>query len=110
MYELFYCPRNASLAPHFLLEELGVPFTLRLVDRKREAQKDPQYMQRNPLGRIPTLIDGDLVLFESAAICLHLADRHPHVWTPRMRSSTPPSSAAGRICWEKRFPSRTSIC
>ena len=78
MYELFYYPRNASLAPHFVLEELGVPFTLRLVDRKREAQKDPQYMQRNPLGRIPTLIDGDLVLFESAAICLHLADRHPH--------------------------------
>ena len=35
------------------------------------------YLERNPLGRIPTLVDGDLVLFESAAICLHLADRHP---------------------------------
>ena len=77
MYELFYYPGNASMAPHFVLEEIGAPFELRLVDRKRDAQKDPQYMKRNPLGRIPTLVDGDLVLFESAAICLHLADKHP---------------------------------
>ena len=77
MYELFYYPGNASLAPHFVLEEVGMPFVLRLVDRKLNAQKDPHYMKRNPMGRIPTLIDGDLVLFESAAICLHLADRHP---------------------------------
>lgn len=77
MYELFYYPGNASLAPHFVLEELRVPFTLRLVDRKRDAQKDPDYLKRNPMGRIPTLVDGDLVLFEAAAICLHLADRHP---------------------------------
>jgi glutathione S-transferase len=77
MYELFYFPSNASLAPHFVLEEVGAPFELRLVDRKTDGQKDPAYMKRNPLGRIPTLVDGDLVLFESAAICLHLADRHP---------------------------------
>jgi glutathione S-transferase len=77
MYELFYYPGNASLAPHFLLEEIGAPFQLRLVDRKRDGQKDPEYMKVNPMGRIPTLVDGDLVLFESAAICLHLADRHP---------------------------------
>jgi glutathione S-transferase len=77
VFELFYYPGNASMAPHFVLEELGVPFELRLVDRKRNGQKDPEYMKRNPLGRIPTLVDGELVLFESAAICLHLADRHP---------------------------------
>lgn len=78
MYELFYYPENASLAPHFLLEEIGAPFELRLVDRKNNAQKDAEYMKVNPLGRIPTLVDDDLVLFESAAICLHLADRHPN--------------------------------
>ena len=77
MYELFYYPGNASLAPHFLLEEIGAPFRLRLVDRRTNGQKDPEYMKVNPMGRIPTLVDGDLVLFESAAICLHLADRHP---------------------------------
>jgi glutathione S-transferase len=72
LYELFYYPGNASLAPHFVLEEIGAPFVLRRVERERNAQKDPDY----PMGRIPTLVDGDLVLFESAAICLHLADRH----------------------------------
>ncbi|HTK97621.1 MAG TPA: glutathione S-transferase family protein [Pseudomonadales bacterium] len=77
MYELFYYPDNASLAPHFVLEEIGAPFTLTLVDRTRNAQKSPQYLERNPLGRIPTLAYGNVVLFESAAICLHLADRHP---------------------------------
>lgn len=87
MYELFYYPRNASLAPHFVLEEVGAPFVLTLVDRKRDAQKDPQYLERNPMGRIPTLIDGDLVLFEAAAICLHLADRHPQAaLAPRVGS------------------------
>lgn len=77
MYELFYYPGNASLAPHFVLEEVGAAFKLRLVDRKTQAQKDPGYLKVNPMGRIPALVDGDLVLFESAAICLHLADRHP---------------------------------
>ncbi len=87
MYELFYYPGNASLAPHFVLEELGVPFALRLVDRTRDAQKEPEYLKRNPMGRIPTLLDGDLVLFEAAAICLHLADRHPHAaLAPRVGS------------------------
>ena len=39
--------------------------------------KSAEYLALNPNGRIPTLVDGDLVLFETAAICLHLIDRHP---------------------------------
>lgn len=77
MYRLFYYPSNASLAPHILLREIGAPHELVLVDRTRNAQKQDDYLALNPLGRIPTLVDGDLVLFETAAICLHLADRHP---------------------------------
>jgi glutathione S-transferase len=77
VYELFYYPGNASLAPHFILEELGVPFQLRLVDRAQNAQKDVTYLERNPMGRIPTLVDGELVYYESPANCLHLADRQP---------------------------------
>lgn len=77
MYKLYYYPGNANLAPHMLLEELGVDYELVLVDRNNNAHKSPEYLKLNPAGRIPVLIDGDLVLFESAAICLHLADRHP---------------------------------
>ncbi|MBU2985146.1 glutathione S-transferase family protein [Saccharophagus degradans] len=77
MYKLFYYPRNASWAPHMVLKEMGVAFELELVDRKCEQQKTMVYMQLNPTGRIPTLVDGDLVMHESAAICLHLCEKHP---------------------------------
>ena len=78
MLHLHYYPGNASLTPHMLLEELGVPFRLELVDRTQGAHKTPEYLKLNPNGLIPVLVDGDLVLYETAAICLHLADTHPH--------------------------------
>ena len=77
MYQLYYYPGNANLAPHMALEEIGAPYELVLLDRSRNAHKAPEYLKLNPHGRIPTLVDGDLVLYETAAICLHLADRHP---------------------------------
>ena len=76
MYQLYYYPGNASLAPHFVLEEMGVDFELVLVDRKSKAQKSSAYMALNPTGRIPTLVDGNLVIFESPAICLHLCEKN----------------------------------
>ncbi len=77
MYALYYYPGNASLLPHMVLREIGAPFELRLVDRTQDAQKSADYLRLNPNGRIPVLIDGDLVLFETAAIVLHLVDLHP---------------------------------
>ena len=77
MYKLHYSPGNASFSPHAIINEAGVDVELVLVDRATNAQKSPEYLKINPAGRIPTLEDGDLVLFESAAICLHLADKHP---------------------------------
>lgn len=77
MYKLYYNPGSANLAPHMLLKELGVPHELIFVDKEKGMHRQPEYMKLNPSGRIPVLIDGDLVLFETAAICLHLVDRHP---------------------------------
>ena len=77
MITLHYYPSNASLAPHVLLNEIGAPFALQLVDRSVSAHKSPEYLKLNPNGLIPVLVDGDLVLYETAAICLHLADTHP---------------------------------
>ncbi len=77
MIQLYYYPGNASLTPHMLLEELGVPFELELVDRTRAAHKSPDYLKLNPNGQIPVMVDGDLVLYETAAISLHLVDSHP---------------------------------
>jgi glutathione S-transferase len=65
------------MTPHLLLEELGVPFELKLVDRANNAHKSPEYLKLNPNGLIPVLQDGALVLYETAAIVLHLVDTHP---------------------------------
>ncbi len=77
MYKLFYYPRNASWAPHLVLAEMGLSFELVLVDRKSNEQKSPEYLLLNPSGRIPTLSCENTVIFESAAICLYLCERHP---------------------------------
>lgn len=77
MYTLYYYPGNASLLPHMALREAGAPFELRLVDRSQDAQNSAEYLRLNPNGRIPVLVQGDLVLFETVAITLHLADQHP---------------------------------
>ena len=74
---LHYYPGNASLLPHMILREIGAPFELRLVDRRQNAQKSAEYLRLNPNGLIPVFVDGELVLFETAAIALHLADTHP---------------------------------
>jgi glutathione S-transferase len=75
--QLHHCPSTASMVPHILLEEIGVPYERVLVDRANNAHKSPAYLALNPNGLIPLLIDGDLVLYETAAICLHLCDVHP---------------------------------
>jgi glutathione S-transferase len=77
MITLHYHPSNASFAPHILLREMGLPFQLELVDRDNMAHKTAGYLKMNPNGLIPVLQDGDLVLYETAAILLHLSDTHP---------------------------------
>jgi glutathione S-transferase len=74
---LYYYPGNANLAAHILLEEAGCEYGLALVDRAHGAHERAEYLQLNPNGTIPTLVWGSLVLFETAAICLHIADQHP---------------------------------
>jgi glutathione S-transferase len=77
MITLHYDPGSASFAPHVLLNELGLPFELRLVERERNAHKSPEYLALNPNGLIPVFVDGELVLYETVAILLHLADSYP---------------------------------
>jgi glutathione S-transferase len=77
MIQLHYFPGNASMTTHLLLRELGVPFELQYVDRAAGAHKSAEYLKLNPNGLIPVLVDGDLVLYETAAIVLHLVDTHP---------------------------------
>jgi glutathione S-transferase len=75
--KLHYAPGFASLVPHIVLREIGIAFELVRVDRDKGEHKTPAYLKLNPNGLIPVLEDGPLVLYETAAICLHLVDTHP---------------------------------
>jgi glutathione S-transferase len=77
MLRLHHYPSSASMAPHILLEEIGAPFELVPVDRAQGVHKTQQFLRLNPNGLIPALTDGDLVLYEAAAICLYLCDQYP---------------------------------
>jgi glutathione S-transferase len=77
MLTLYHSPQSRSVRPRWLLEELGVPCEVKLVDLQSGDQKKPEYLKLNPNGTVPTLVDGDLVLWESAAICQYLADKFP---------------------------------
>ncbi|MFM2485711.1 glutathione S-transferase family protein [Celerinatantimonas yamalensis] len=77
MYQLYYYPNNASLAPHFLLHHMNLAYELVLVDKKTNAQKSADYLKLNPAGRIPTLVANNQPIFESPAICIYLCESHP---------------------------------
>lgn len=76
-FQLHHTPSTAAMVPHILLEEIGCDFELVPVDRAGGAHKRPEYLQLNPNGLIPVLRQDDLVLYETAAIVLHLCDTHP---------------------------------
>lgn len=73
---LHYHPFTRASNVVWMLEELGVPYELRFVDLKAGAQRTPEILRVNPMGKLPTLLDGDTVVTESAAIGLYLADRY----------------------------------
>lgn len=75
--KLYYSPRTRSSRPRWLLEELGVDYELARIDLSKKEHKNPDYLKVHPLGQVPAFEDGSLKLFESAAICLYLADKYP---------------------------------
>jgi len=77
MLKLYHSPQSRSVRPRWLLEEIGAPYELVTLDMQKGGHKTPAYMKVHPHGAVPALVDGDLQLFESAAICAYLADKFP---------------------------------
>jgi glutathione S-transferase len=78
MYTLYWNPGSASMTAHGALEEAGAKYDLKFVDMDNKEHQGAAYLKLNPLGKVPALVvDGGQVLTESAAIALHIADRHP---------------------------------
>ena len=89
MYILYYAPGSASMVVHLALVEIGVPFELRRLDFSQREQRDPAYLQLNPLGVVPTLIIDGKPRTESAALLIMASpSRYPQaglITCPRER-------------------------
>ena len=73
---LYHHPFSRAAGVVWTLEELGQSYELRFVDIRKGAQKAPELTALNAMGKIPVLVDDDVVVTESAAISLYLADRY----------------------------------
>lgn len=74
---LYHAVPSRSMTIHWLLEELGEPYEIKLLSLEAEEHKTPEYLAINPMGRVPTLVHDDQVVTETAAICAYLADAFP---------------------------------
>lgn len=74
---LYHAIPSRSLTVHWALEELGVDYEIRPISIEAGDHKTPEYLALNPMGRVPTLVHGDIVVTETAAICAYLADAFP---------------------------------
>jgi len=77
MIKLYWAPRSRSFSALWLMEETGQPYERVLTDITTGAQKAPEYLAINPMGKVPAIKDGDATLAESAAICAYVAERYP---------------------------------
>jgi glutathione S-transferase len=77
MMKLYWSPRSRSFTALWLLEETGQPYERVLTDISTGAQKTPEFLAVNPMGKVPALGDGDVAIAESAAICAYVAERFP---------------------------------
>ena len=75
---LYHHPFSRAANVVWMLEELEAPYELRYVDLMAGAQKAPDILALNPMGKLPILVDDDQVVTEAAAIALYLADRHAY--------------------------------
>ncbi|SFU24962.1 glutathione S-transferase family protein [Paraburkholderia aspalathi] len=96
-YRLYYSPGAASMAVHWMLIEMGIPFDAQLVDIDAGNQRNPDYLRLNPAGRVPTLVVDGTPRHESAALLMLLAERHPEA------ALAPAPGSADRAAWLERM-------
>jgi glutathione S-transferase len=73
----YHNPMSRGRIAHWMLEEVGAPYRVELLDFKSQEHKRPEYLALNPMGKIPTIVHRDTVVTESGAICAYLADAFP---------------------------------
>jgi len=75
--KLFYNPKSRAVIAKWMLDECGADYEIVPIDFEKREHKTPQFLEINPAGKLPALVDGDSKIFEGAAICLYLGDKFP---------------------------------
>ena len=74
---LYHAAPSRSSIVHWMLEEVGEPYDFHLMSLKKGDNRAAEYLKVNPMGKVPALRHGDVLVTESAAICCYLADAFP---------------------------------
>jgi glutathione S-transferase len=70
-------PMSRGRIVHWMLDELGVPYEMKVLDFEKGDHKKPDYLKINPMGKVPAIVHRGVVITEAAAICTYLADAFP---------------------------------
>ncbi|MGF6413653.1 glutathione S-transferase family protein [Paraburkholderia sp. MM5482-R1] len=93
MPTLYFHPTPNGSKVALMLEELQLPFDIEVVDIFRGEQHQPEFLEINPNGKVPALVDDGITVFDSHAILLHLAEKHG-AFMP-----TDPAGRAAALSW-----------
>lgn len=75
--KVYWAPQTRSVRVLWMLEESGIEYDQELIDIRAPDRKDPaEFLEASPMGKVPAIMDGDVAMSESAAICLYIADRY----------------------------------
>src|SRR5919206_1345757 len=75
--KLYHNPRSRAAIAKWMLDECGTDYEIVPINLEQRQHKAPEFLEINPSGKLPALVDGDSRIFETAAICLYLGDRLP---------------------------------
>ena len=104
MITLHHCHEARSMRSLWLLHEMGLEFEVKLYNFGRDL-RDPAYLAVHPLGRVPCLVDGDLVLFETGAITQYLCETWPDCGLGREKATRNAMNGCSGCIMRKRLPS-----
>jgi glutathione S-transferase len=74
---LFYAPHSRATGALALMEELGVPYDLEVLNLKTKQQRGDKYLAVNPMGKVPAVVHRGVLVTEQPAVYMYLADLYP---------------------------------
>ena len=75
--KIFWAPQTRSTRVIWMLEEAGIDYEMELIDiRGADREDSKEFLAASPMGKVPAIVDGDVAMSESAAICIYVADRY----------------------------------